>query len=399
MRTTKPHVKRWRWGGETTKWVVDGIPDENKKRHRKFFPSRDAANEWLALRRPELKNQGRAAMGLTDTQRVDAVRALAILAPYGTSLTVAAEEFAERAKRLSRTVKFDVLRAEVVAAKRSDRLSDRYLNDLKNRLAKFGETFDARPVATIEARELNDWLRGLALSPTSRFNYRKVLMTTFEFAVERGYARDNPVVKTARGKVDHADPGILSPKEMRALLNAADPSIVPAVALAAFAGLRDAEISRMTWDRIDLAGGHVKVDAAIAKTSSRRIIPISDNLRAWLAPFAQERGPVRPSWRVSYDLFRDARKAASIALNNVGGAESDLLANWPNNALRHSFASYRMALVTNAAQVAEECGHSVQVMKTHYRELVTKVEAEAWFAVAPEKADPNVIVFKNVAAG
>ena len=47
MRTTKPHVKRWKWGSEDTKWIIDGLRDEHGKRKRKFFPSRDAANEWL----------------------------------------------------------------------------------------------------------------------------------------------------------------------------------------------------------------------------------------------------------------------------------------------------------------------------------------------------------------
>jgi len=73
-------VKRWKWGGEKTAWVADGLRDEVNKRIRKFFPSRDAANEWLSQKRPELKNQRRAALGLTDSQRVDALRAMAILA-------------------------------------------------------------------------------------------------------------------------------------------------------------------------------------------------------------------------------------------------------------------------------------------------------------------------------
>lgn len=398
MRTTKPHVKRWKWGSAETKWVVDGLRDENGNRKRKFFPSRDAANEWLMQRRPELKNQGRAALGMTDGQRIDAVRALAILAPFGATLTGAAEAFAERAQLLSRTVTFAVLRAEFVAAKRADRKSPSYICDLNHRLKSVGETFDERPVATIESRELDDWLRNRHQAPISRVNFRKVLRTAFEFAVSRGYARDNPVVRTAEVKVDHAAPGILTPKEVEALLSAADPQILPALAVSAFAGLRDAEAGRMTWDRIDLVGGHIKVDAAIAKTSSRRIVPISENLRAWLTPHLKKSGPLRPSPRLSAPLYREARKAAAAKLKEAGEAAANL-DEWPHNALRHSFASYRMALLTNAAQVAEECGHSVQVMKTHYRELVTKKESEAWFAVVPVAEAVNVVQFKNAAAG
>jgi integrase len=398
MRTTKPCVKRWKWGGEATKWVVDGLRDENKKRIRKFFPSRDAANEWLMQKRPELKNQGRAAMGLTDSQRVDAVRALAILAPYGATLTAAAEAFAERAQLLERTVTFAALREEYGKAQKADRKSAYYLRDIKGRLARFGATFDTREVAGIETREIDDWLRGLGMAPTSRVNFRKVLRTAFEFAVSRGYARENPVIRTAEVKIDHPAPGILTPKEIAALLSAADPKVVPALAIAAFAGLRDAEVGRMTWDKIDLAGGHVKVDAAIAKTSSRRIIPISDNLRAWLTPYAKKAGLIRGAGSVVYPLYQAARAAGAEKLTKAGEAASNLEA-WPHNALRHSFASYRMAFVSNAAQVAEECGHSVQVMKQHYRELVTKAEAEAWFAVTPVKAGENVILFGATGTG
>ncbi len=388
MRTTKPHVKRWNWGGPDTKWVVDGLRDEDGKRKRKFFPSRDAANEWLARRRPEMQSQGRAAMAMSDRQRVDAVRAIAILEPFGTTLTAAAEAFAERAQLLSRTVTFEALRTEVVAVKKADRKSPRYVLDVKNRLERVGELFDDRMVAAIEPRELDDWLRGLKLSPVSRANFRKVLRTTFEYGVSRGYCRENPVLRTAEVKTDVAVPGILTPTEIAALLRAADPRIVPAIAIGAFAGLRDAEIGRLTWDRIDFASGYIKLDAAIAKTSSRRLVPIADNLRAWLTPYAQKSGAVRGAETVAYPLYGKARAVAAATLTE-GGETAPNLRVWPHNALRHSAVSYRMALITNAAQVAEECGHSVQVMKTHYRELVTKAEAEAWFSVTPQSSVAN----------
>jgi hypothetical protein len=59
--------------------------------------------------------------------------------------------------------------------------------------------------------------------------------------------------------------------------------------------------------------------------------------------------------------------------------------DWPNNALRHSFASYRMALVANAAQFAEECGHGVQATNQHDRELVTKAVAVGWLGLVPRR--------------
>jgi hypothetical protein len=59
---------------------------------------------------------------------------------------------------------------------------------------------------------------------------------------------------------------------------------------------------------------------------------------------------------------------------------------WKRNALRHSFCSYRLAEVKNAAQVSLEAGNSPQMIFQHYRELVTEQEAGAWFGITPEAA-------------
>ena len=60
--------------------------------------------------------------------------------------------------------------------------------------------------------------------------------------------------------------------------------LVPFLAIGAFAGLRHAEILRLDWAEVDLAGGHIEVKAAKAKTASRRLVPITKNLRQWLTP-------------------------------------------------------------------------------------------------------------------
>jgi integrase len=385
MRTTKPHIKKYKWGSEKSGWVVEGMRNQAGKRKRKFFQSRDAAAEWLKDRRPELNGQGRAAMDLTDAERVDAVRALAILGPYKANLTAAAQMYHDRAKLLSHTVLFSVLRDEMVQRKKKDGKSPRHVGDLRSRLTKFGKTFDDRPVAAIETREIDDWLCALELSLTSRFNFRKVLRNAFQFAISRGYAVENPVLKTGQVRAAELSPGTLTSIEIAALLRAADPRVVSSIAIAAFAGLRNVEVGKMTWDQIDL-DGFITVRAEIAKTASRRLIPMLPNLRAWLAPYAQKSGLVQPSHRTSTFLYGKAKKKAAAALTEAG-QPCDNLTAWPKNALRHSFVSYRLAAVQNSAQVAEECGHSVQIMKKHYRELVKPAEASKWFAVVPGGQD------------
>jgi hypothetical protein len=57
---------------------------------------------------------------------------------------------------------------------------------------------------------------------------------------------------------------------------------------------------------------------------------------------------------------------------------------WPHNALRHSYISYRIAVVQSAAQVALEAGNSPTIIFKHYRELVTKEAAAQWFGIMPK---------------
>ncbi len=53
--------------------------------------------------------------------------------------------------------------------------------------------------------------------------------------------------------------------------------------------------------------------------------------------------------------------------------------------LRHSFISYRIAIVQSADQVALEAGNSPSIIFKHYRELTTPEVAEKWFSILPKE--------------
>lgn len=56
---------------------------------------------------------------------------------------------------------------------------------------------------------------------------------------------------------------------------------------------------------------------------------------------------------------------------------------WPQDCLRHTAASYAMARDRNAAIVADRLGNSADVLLTHYRELVSKEAALAFWEIKP----------------
>ena len=109
----------------------------------------------------------------------------------------------------------------------------------------------------------------------------------------------------------------------------------------------------------------------MTKTRRRRLVPIPDNLRAWIEPLSQPEGPIV------------VHRALSNALLNHA-ARNKL--KWKRNALRHSFISYKLALVPDTARVALECGNSPETIFAHYRELVSPQQATEWLKATEELA-------------
>ena len=209
----------------------------------------------------------------------------------------------------------------------------------------------------------------------------------FRFAEQRGYILKggNPITDTERitGRTGDAVT-IYTPAEVAKLLAATPKDFKPCLALCAFAGLRSAEVERLAWSDVDLKSGHITVAADKAKTASRRVVPIVPNLSAWLASCAKKSGPI---WKGTHRVFYVRQQEIAAA----AGIE------WKPNGLRHSFCSYRLAEIQNAAQVALEAGNSPAVVFKHYRELVKPSAAQAWFAVKP-KTPANVVAMERIAS-
>ncbi|MBI3870999.1 MAG: site-specific integrase [Verrucomicrobia bacterium] len=343
---------------------------------------------------------------LRNEDRLAYVRAVEALKPTGVPLEVATLQFAEAFRILNGASLTDAARlyakqqpnnlprktvAEVVeellAAKQADGLSVVYLKDLRGRLRRFQESF-RMPIGMVSAADVDDFLRrlhldGKLLSGKSRNNYRGAIGTLMYFAESRGYVVKGAVdiERIAVAKENEGEIKIFRPEELVRVLTAAEKSaLVPFLAIGAFAGLRHAEIQRLDWSEVRLDDGLIEVKAGKAKTASRRLVPITDNLKQWLLPHWKTGGPVCPYANMSKQLMWLAEEVdkAWKQENPPGKFE------WKHNALRHSFISYRVADVQNVAQVALEAGNSPRMVFSNYRELVRPSEAKKWFGIVPE---------------
>jgi integrase len=344
---------------------------------RKFFKTRADAEAEALRQRTLLEQHSREAVGMSQREMSEIIHARKTLAEFGETIADAVRfrmDHLERVLRCKATVA--ELAQEVLEAKRKDGAAPRYLESLKLYLTKFSQAFGERPIAAITPEELDNWLRALPYSPKSRANFRAHIGVLFSYAKRRRMIDSNPVLDTAVPKLHDNPPEIFLVDELRALLEAAKPDVIPMLAIGAFAGLREAEIERLDWSEIDLARGHIEVTAAKAKSARRRIIPIQPNLSAWLAPFQGKSGPVVPV---------GARKKLLKARRESG------LARWPRNGLRHSFASYRLAAIQDAPRVSAELGHtSPQMLYGTYREVVRPEEAQRYWEIFPTQ-QTNVV--------
>ena len=375
------------------------------KRVRKVFADLKTAREEARAKAQMLQTGEMQALTLTDKDKAAYVAALDLLRPTGKRLEIAAAEYADAIKTLNGSgaltdaVSFYIrhhsrevpkklvadLVSEMIEAKGADGASQLYLKDLRLRLAQFASRFNGF-IGNITSSEIDDWLRGLAVGARTRNNLRNSIVTLFRFAKSRGYLPKDRLTEAdglARAKERRNEIGILTPKQMAQLLAAADFDLVPFFAIGAFAGLRHWEMLRLTWADINFEEGHILVAAEKAKTAQRRIVPILPNLVAWLAPHRQQSGRICP-----YEFMTTSMNALT---KEVG-------IQWPKNGLRHSFGSYRLAQIKNAAQVSLEMGNSPRMVFQHYREVVTEKQSQQWFAILPEQA-ANIVSIAGLQRG
>jgi integrase len=349
---------------------------EDGKRKRMFFETKEEATAEAALKNAQLKKSGIEGAEFSSRLRVMAQECAERLLKCGKTLKDATDFFLAHVTASEKSCTTAALIDQLIAAKKVGGKSKRYLDDLRNRLDFFAKTFGERKVATITNVEIDDWLDSLKVSATTRNNYRRVLIVMLNYAVKRGYATSNPGTKTEKTDAVDSPPGILTVAETVRLLENASPELLPYVAIGAFAGLRRAELERLDWSEIDFDENLIEVTAKKAKTARRRLVQMQPNLREWLLPLRRHTGKLAPNdFRKQFDA---ARTAARIA-------------EWPDNALRHSFASYHVSHFKDAKSLALEMGHTTTTLIfSNCRQLVKPKEAERYWNIRPQSEEKIV---------
>lgn len=332
---------------------------------------------------------------LTSADRASYLQAKKLL-PEGVSLEMAVAQFSEAQKLLgtasvveaaryyakvfpsklpSKTVSTVV--SELIKDRRANGAGEYHLRILEGMLTKFADAHQTE-IVSVDAPLIRAFLTNLPVVARTKNNYRQAIGQLFNFAKSNKYLpKDHEALDgVTEFREVPSEVEIYTPSELSLLLTHAREDLQPFLCIAAFAGLRHAEICRLDWKDIRLTSGYIEVKAANAKTASRRLVPITPNLAKWLVNYAKPCGPVCHRDDMTKPLLKLANKKT---LRESGF-------KWKHNALRHSFCSYRLADVKSMDQVALEAGNSRQMILKHYREVVTEQDAKTWFAIEPMEA-------------
>lgn len=259
-----------------------------------------------------------------------------------------------------------------------------HLRTVELALLEVAERFRGKRVAEVHSPDLEKWWaeRGAGLSSKRRKDLRAALVAFWRWAKVQGIAGPEVVTAAERlpgVRVEAGEKRVLQPEELVKVLNGIGQEWRAWAVLGAFGGLRPEEIVPSSTKRkgkrglrceeIDWQFRAIRLPAEVSKVNRPRVVPMCEALEAglrWAGILPGMTGPVvlrNPA---------DAKELARLGEVVFGG-------QWPQDALRHSFGSYRNALVRSLAQVAEEMGTSEAMLHRHYHNPRVREEGEAWF--------------------
>ncbi len=266
-------------------------------------------------------------------------------------------------------------------------LSLKYHYNRAIQLRRFAGVFTGYAVCDIAKHDLDSFFNSKLVadfSPKSRNHHRGALKQFLGWSVRKDYLAVNHRLLEADSLRPEKNGGgeteFYTPTEFRELLNASDGPLRAMVAIGGLAGLRTQETLRLDWVDVWRIKGHIEITAGKSKTRQRRLVEVCRALVAWLAPYKTfTSGKV---WAGAERTFQEHL----FDLCERAGVKRK------TNALRHSFCSYHFALHGNENLTAQQAGNSPAMIHAHYKGLVTKKEAKAWFAVKPRKTTAKNVI-------
>ena len=374
-------------------WVIN-VPatiTASGKREQHFFKTRDLAQAHGAKLREKFLADGAKSNAITPTLADDATAAEAVLKPWGVSLLEAARFYAS-AKETENASKSlaDATAAWLLSC---EGLRDRTLGGYKQTSKRLNTALADKLLANLTAEDLEAALALVGATGAAAANHYRNGRAFWRWSANKGWCKPEVFDKVEAPRVNkEGEIEILTVDQAQSLLRVAEdhfPQAAASYALQLFAGIRAEDLAKLEKENITEDG--IDLPATVTKKGRRRHITPSPTLSAWL-----EKHPFEPcsnwrrvdmacrrlaGWAVESELLADKVEAGELE-----AVPKPTRGAWPQNALRHSHASYSVASGTALETLLFEFGHTgnANVLRAHYVGRASKKQALEFFAIMPK---------------
>ena len=347
-------------------WIVEFR--YGKKRFRRYFKTEAEAKRYAKQVQRDFDHAKAVLEELTAPERIRVAEAVQLAKKHRIDLLECVREAIRKPqieqKRLEAAIE------SFLEAKKLAGVRPQYLRQIKWVLTRFLAQIAVEFVDEVDLEILRAFFRQQKWKAPTRRSVLIDLRTFFEFCKTQNWVRENVARKLELPRFDEKAPEILSVQEAKVLLKTVKedfPRLIGYLTIGLFAGLRPAELDRLSWQDVWLHQKVIHVRGRVAKTRRRRLVTIQPVLSAWLE--IADQSDIRPT---NFDRqWKALKRKAGV--------------KWAHDILRHTFASYHLAYFKNPALTAHEMGHRDQEMLyRHYRELVTPTEAQEFWNLSPE---------------
>lgn len=274
----------------------------------------------------------------------------------------------------------------LIVARKSRGVTPATVRELTSTLTPFATDFPGC-IRTLDRPSVLGWLDGRGVSPRRWNNMRNAIVALHRHARADGLlpAELTPVERIPKKKLK-TNVCTYSPQELERLLCAVSREWLPFFIFGAFCGLRPEEISPdqrnggwkpgLRWENVLWNKRIVDVPPEVAKDRRRRFAPLTPAALAFLSDRKGESGPVVPL-KAMHKYRAHWSQQSKVP--------------WKKDGLRHSFASYRLALTKDLAALSLEMGNSPAMIHRHYLDHKHGREARDWFAIRPAKSSKSAV--------
>jgi integrase len=231
---------------------------------------------------------------------------------------------------------------------------------------------------SVKHSDLIGWLDGQDWSPETRKSYRAALRSFYGWAQQAGHVRRNPAADLPPVRVPRGAPRPTPEPVLEQAITRAPDRTRLVLVLAAYAGLRRAEIAGLRWDHLD--GDTIRV---VGKGGHARHVPMHPVVARQLELERARRGAGRfgTGWR--YTAHPDSphvfpgRYGRGVSADNVGRVAAAALGDYGGHTLRHRFAGRAYAATRDLGVVQQLLGHASPTTTAVYARADRAAMAEA----------------------